>query len=83
MIQNSTHVATLGNKIVTLKLRESPKRMHDPMSFLTNHFTQEHMKTGYSHQKDPDDSIYQGAKEFSEVVTNITTPNEKSFIFQY
>ena len=47
------------------------------------HFIQEHMKTTYTHQKDPDDSIYQGSNYFSEVLSIITSPNEKIFIFQY
>ena len=57
--------------------------MHDAKSFLDNHFNQENMKTTYSHQVDPDDSIYQGANAFSEVVTSISSLDEKNFIFQY
>ena len=57
--------------------------MHDPKSFLANHFTQEHMKTAYTHQKDPDDSIYQGSNDFLEVIRRINFPSEKKFIFQY
>ena len=57
--------------------------MHDPKSFLSNHFNQEHMKTAYAHHVDPDDSIYQGAKEFQKILTKISSPYEKNFIFQY
>ena len=39
VIQNSTHADTLEKNIVTMKLGESPKRMHDPKSSLDNHFT--------------------------------------------
>ena len=57
--------------------------MHDPKSFLSNHFNQEHIKTAYAHHVDPDDSIYQGANAFFEFVRRISSPNEKNFIFQY
>ena len=57
--------------------------MHDPNSFLSNHFTQENMKTAYTPQKDPNDYIYQGVNDFSEVVRRINSLDEKSFIFQY
>ena len=83
MIKNYTHANTLGKNVINLKLVEAPKIMHDPKSFLVNHFTQEHMKTCYTHQKDPNDSIYQGDKDFSEVVRRITSPDEKRFIFQH
>ena len=48
VIQNSTHAGILGKNIIKLKLREAPKRMHDPKYFLANHFIQEHMKTSCS-----------------------------------
>ena len=41
------------------------------------------MKTSYSHQNDPDDSIYQGDKYFLEVMARITSLDEKGFFFQY
>ena len=82
VIQNSTHARIIGKKITTMKLGESPKRMHDPKSFLANHFNQEHMKTTYAHQMDPNDFIYQGANDFSEVVIRISSLDEKNFIFQ-
>ena len=41
------------------------------------------MKIEYVHHEIPDDSIYSGANEFSEVVSRIPTPQEKTFIFQY
>ena len=83
VIQNSTHAGILGKKIITLKLGEAPRRMHDTKSFLASHFTQEHMKTSYAHQMDHDDSIYQGANAFSKVVRRISSHYEKNFIFQY
>ena len=57
--------------------------MHDPKSFLENHFTEEHMKTAYTHQKDPDDSIYQGGNDFSKVASIITSLDENKIIFHY
>ena len=34
VLQISTHVAMLGKEITTMNLVESPKRMHDPISYL-------------------------------------------------
>ena len=39
VIQNSNHVGFLGKRITTLNLVNSPKRMHDPKSLLSNQFT--------------------------------------------
>ena len=66
-----------------MNLGEAPKRMHDPKAFLANQLMQDHMKIMYVHQEIPDDSIYRGAKHFSEVVRRIPTPQEKIVIFQY
>ena len=57
--------------------------MHDPKSFLENDFVQEHTKITYSHQDVPDDSIYIGAIDFSQVESRISTPLEKTHMFQY
>ena len=82
-IQNSTHVALLGNVIVEMNLGGVPKRRHDHNSLLENHFVQEHMKVTYVHEEQPGDSIYKGAINFSKVVRRISIPKEKTFIFQY
>ena len=50
---------------------------------MANHFVQEHMKVTYIHEEQPDDSIYRGAINFSEVVSRIPTHKEQTFIFQY
>ena len=60
-----------------------PKRRHDHNSLLENHFVQEHMKVTYVHEEQPDDPIYRGAINFSEVVRRISISEEKTFIFQY
>ena len=83
VIQNSTHASSLGKRITTLNIGEAPKRMHDPKSFLVNHFTQEHMKSSYVHQTTPDDSIYHGVDSFFEVLNMNSSEDEKRFIFQY
>ena len=76
-------IGILGKKIITLKLGEAPKIMHYPKSLLDNHFIQEHMKTAYTHLKDPGDSTYQGANEFSSVVRKVTLHDEKNLFFHY
>ena len=72
-----------GQGYCIMNLGEAPRRMHDPKSWLANHFEHEHTKFPYTHQDLPDDSIYRGAVDFSEVVGSITNPLEKSHIFQY
>ena len=57
-INTSTHANLLGKKITTLKLEESPKRMHDLRGFSAVHFSQAHLNSHYEHQNEPDDSIY-------------------------
>ena len=41
------------------------------------------MKVAYVHQEHPDDSIYRGTIDLLEVLRNILTPEELTFIFQY
>ena len=41
------------------------------------------MKIAYVHQEFLDDSIYRGAIDFSEVVSRVSTPLEKTHMFQY
>ena len=83
VIQNSTHVILLGKKITTLNLGKTSRRMHDPKSFLANHFTQEHTRSSYVHQTNPNDSFYQGVIIFSEVLNKTYSQDEKIFIYQY
>ena len=71
----------MGKAIAEMNLGEAPKRMHDPQGLLENHFLQEHTKIGYAHQEIPDDSIYIGANNFSDIVSMISIPMWKTHIF--
>ena len=53
-ITTSTHANLLGKKITTLKLEEAPQRIHDPRGFSASHFSQDHLKSHYEHQNEPD-----------------------------
>ena len=64
-----------------MNLLEAPRRMHDPKSWLANHFEDKHTKFPYAHQDLPDESIYRGVVYFSEVVGRIMNPLEKAHIF--
>ena len=57
--------------------------MHDPKSYLANHFVQEHSKIQYTHENEPHDSIYREAIDSLEVLSRITGPNVKVHIFKY
>ena len=57
--------------------------MHDPKSYLASLFVQEQAKFQYSHEKQPNDSIYRVAIEFQEALKKITDPDVKSHVFKY
>ena len=56
-LQNASHVCLLGKEISIMSLGEVFKRMHDPVDFLHNIFTHEHVKFQYVHENEPDDSM--------------------------
>ena len=64
VLQNSTHATVLGKEIASMNLGEEPKRMHDPKSYLALLFVQEHAKFQYSHEDEPNESIYREAIDF-------------------
>ena len=83
VLQTSTHETILGKEIASINLREAPKRMHDPKSYMSNLFVQEHAKFQYAHQDEPDDSIYRAANDFQEALSNIFNPNVKAHVLKY
>ena len=66
-----------------MNLGEVPKRMHDPKSYLASHLVQVHSKIQYTHQNEPDDSVYRETIDFQKVLSRITDPNVKAHIFKY
>ena len=48
-----------------MNLGEAFKIMHDPVGYLVNFFSHEHLKFQYIHENEPDDSMFQGAIKFS------------------
>ena len=83
VIPTSTWAAVLGEQIQYLKLRFSTKRKHDPKGCLNAHFKQYHIKINYVHEEIPDDSIYQGASTFSEVLGRAKSKDEEAHILQH
>ena len=83
IIPSSNWVALLSDHIVSLKLGFSSKRKNDPKGFLDAHFKKNHVKGGYTHEKVPDDSIYQGVYTFFEVLARAKSKEEQSHILQY
>ena len=63
-IPTSTWAAELSDHIVSLKLGFSSKKKHDPKGWVDAHLRQNHFKEGYTHEEEPDDSIYQGVDTF-------------------
>ena len=47
------------------------------------HLRQNHFKTGYAHEENPYDFIYQGVDNFSEVLARAKIKEEQSHILQY
>ena len=83
VLQNSTHVALLGKEISIMNLGEASKIMHDPVSYLANLFTHEHIGFRYTHENDPNDSMFWAATYFQQAMNKITDPNIKSHLYKY
>ena len=66
-----------------MNLGEVPKRKHDPKSYLASHLVQEHSKLQYTHENEPDDSIYRETIDFQDVLSRIIDPNVKANVFKY
>ena len=57
--------------------------MHDPMSYLANLFTHEHIGFRYTHENDPNDSMFRVVMDFQEPMNKITNPDTKSHLYKY
>ena len=66
-----------------MNLGEAYKRMHDPVAYLVDLFSHEHVKFQYVHENDPDDSMFRGDTNFQEAIDKITNPETKSHLYQY
>ena len=83
MVQKPTHASLLGKEISIMYLGEASKRMHEPMFYLVNPFAHEHVIFHYVHENYPDDSMFQEATNFKEVMNKITDLNTKSYMYKY
>ena len=83
VVPTSTWVAVLGDQVASLKLGFSSKRKHDPKGWFDAHLRKNHFKTGYTHEEEPHDSIYQGVDNFFEVLSKAKRKEEQSQILCY
>ena len=82
-LQNPPHETLLGKEITVMNLGEASKRMHDPIFYLANLFTHEHVRFHYAHENDHDDSMFSQAINFLEEISKITDPDTKAHMYQY
>ena len=52
VLHNTGHTTLLGKEISIMNLGEESKRMHDPLSYLENLFTHDHVILHYVHEND-------------------------------
>ena len=64
MLLKLGHASLMGKEIFVMNFWESFKRMHDPIGYLADLFSHEHLKLKYVHENEPDDSMFQGAINF-------------------
>ena len=57
-LHSPAHASFVGKDIFVMNLGEASKIMHDPVAYLANLFTHEHVKFQYVHENDPDDSMF-------------------------
>ena len=73
----------LGKEITVMHLGESPKRMHDPKSYLVNLFAHECFRSHYVHENEQDDSIFTVVIDFRQEMSKIEDPKVKSHLYKY
>ena len=76
-------MSLVGKEIYVMKLGEAFKRMHDPMAYLDDVFSHEHVKFQYIHENDLDDSMFRGATNFQEAMDKITDPETNLHLYKY
>ena len=66
-----------------MNLGEAPKIMHEPVSYLANLFSHEHVKFQYVHENEIDNSLFQVATTFQEAIGKISDLEIKSHLYKF
>ena len=82
-IPTLTWATKFSDHIVSLKLGFSSKRKHDPKSWVDSYLRKNHFKAGYTHEEEPDESIYQGFNTFFEFLARSKSKEEQNQILCY
>ena len=82
-LHSLAHAFSMGKEISVMNMGEAFERMHDPIRYLVDLFSHEHLKLQYVHENELDDSMFQGANNYKHEMHKITGPERKLILYKY